>query len=163
MANNKIARQISWLGLLIFILCSLGLRSVIINRITHAHPALNFAVFPHILYPWKFRAIGSDAASYQAFMVSALTNTMKKTGVFPKTPMSDVIMKSKETSSVRIFLKHNRWPVVKTQEINHQGNKQIIWGNLLYSHNLKTLHGRTVVELNADGQILRHWRDLQTW
>ncbi|MBI2069142.1 MAG: metal-dependent hydrolase [Elusimicrobia bacterium] len=160
--GSRRAIQAAWLSLALFVLCSGSLRLAARRQVERAHPELLFSVFPHILAPWVFRAVGEGSDEYQTFVVSPLQGTIESAGVFPKAPPVEPVQASLATASTRLFLKHNRWPVAKIETAGN-GTRRVIWGNLLFSRDGRMIHGRAVAEVDAQGRLLRHWRDGKLW
>ncbi|MBI4370207.1 MAG: metal-dependent hydrolase [Elusimicrobia bacterium] len=151
----------TWAALVLFVLGSMGLRERARKLIETQQPELSWSIFPHIFIPWWYRGIGENAHAYATALIAPLSGRMEPMGSYPKALGSD-IEASRRAPSVRLFLRHNRWPVAFLEE-SPNNIRRVIWGNPLFSPDGKNIFGRAVVELDQTGNILRHWRDGKAW
>lgn len=91
------------------------------------------AVIPHLLNPLLWRIHVTDLEHHEYRLYHAAPFVGKRWFVLrvPITPQSPVTEAAMKDSPVRLFFKHNRWPVVEVEKLSG-GGWLVRWSNLLY-------------------------------
>jgi len=153
------AMPFTWVIFSVFLCFSAVLRGEAAGLIKSGEPV---HALPDLINPLKWRLIVENERSkeYRLYTGWPLSGDVRALGIYSMPPDSEWIKKSLEDPHVRLFLKHNRWPLARV--VPRKDGTSVEWGNLLFFWRGQ-VRGKLVVDMNSQAQVLGTRRVFEVW